>query len=1088
MRVKCSIISCFINKMKRLLAAAVTIVTAAAMLPLLPVHSSAADERIVRIPCDINDLLRLDENGDPYGYCFDYLNKLAELNGWKYEYVSTTWTEAVEMLDNGSLDILFPTNFEPERVPDMEYSALTGGYFAAGLFANTDSDYDYEDFESWNGVRIAVTRNSSNEQDLEQFAKKNNFTYQPVYIASMEDKISALHSGEADMIIFSVVNYVPDAKLLSLLNAAPFYYTVKKGNTELLEELDSGMQKLLTGYPELVSDTQQKSLMGDNRTAQALTGEERDFLKSGKEIVVGFYADTQPLSYIDKDGSYCGVYPDLMNVLREESGLNIVLKPVSRKQNWREHLKNGDIDFYIGASAAIAEMDPNLRTTDNFYDYMSILITRNDCNFKNIDKPVIALTNGRSYWGDYIEDIMGEVSIEFYESAKECLDAVVKGNADGTMIGNYEYNYYSKNPRFTALTTWENFSLNARGGLTSLKSIDPVIFSAVNKSLYCLDQATVREIVNTNLNMPYDQNFSDTLYSSRYILSVIFILVILSIVTCVVIMHVRSRQRSAIEAAREKEREHLKILAALSHDYYVVYFTDLNSDICHLIKLSEGNENSNRDRQCYSEAMLNYINKRVIPEYRDTLIALADPEEIIRRFRTQTDFAVRYRVNPNENRREFYEMHFVDAGENDSDHFMVFGIRCVDDIAKEELSRKQLLQDALEAAERANSAKSDFLSRMSHDMRTPLNAVLGMTAIAETNIGDPNRVKDALNKISVSGKHLLGLVNDVLDMSRIESGKLSINEAQFDLSALLTDMTTMIHPQIRMHNHTYTADLSGIVHKNVIGDSLRLQQIFMNILSNSVKYTPDGGLISLRVSEKPAAAAKAAIYEFVFTDNGIGMSKEYLEHIFEPFSREEDPRTSSIKGTGLGMSITRNILHIMNGSIVIESEQDKGSVFTVTIPMRITDGPAENKSSGRSGDQSALSEIKKNDFSGKRILIAEDNPLNMEIACEILKMTGADITEAENGRIALEKFAGSEVGYFDLIFMDLQMPEMNGIEAAKAIRQLERPDASAIPIVAMTANAFTEDINATKAAGMNEHLAKPVDLEKFSGVLKKYLG
>lgn len=1052
--------------------------------PFSPV--SADEERVVRIPCGINDLLKLDENGEPYGYFCNYLNKLAAINGWRYEYVETNWNDAVSMLEDGGIDVLFPTNFSEERTETMEFPSLSCGCTAAGLFALSGSEYNYEDFESWDGVRIAVTRNSSNEAALRQFAEEHSFSYETMYIDAMEDKISALQSGKADMMIFTASNSVPGGELLAVLDATPFYLTVKKGNTELLRQINSAMQQIMTDSPELVSETNLRCLVGENTRVQALTGEEREFMNSGKEVVIGFYVDTEPLAYVRSDGEYCGVYPDLMNCVKENSGLNIRLAPLSRDKSWGDYLISGEIDFYIGASDPVAAMDPAFRTTDTFIEYMSILVTRSESSLSGIDAPTIALTNGRAYWVSSLPKSLGDVQVKFYESAKDCLTAVLTGEVDGTMLNNYEYNYYSKNPRFASLITWENYRFNAKGGLTASADIDPVMFSAVEKSLYCLTRETVDEIVSSNLNMPYKSDFSDNIYAARYVLLIVAILLILGGFATVCITSVRTKQRIALEKVRDNEREHLNILAALSHDYDAIYFVDLDNDTFRVVQLAPDKESIAPDTSVHSKGMQLYIQQRVMPEYKLELLKLSDPDEIKRRFAENKDFAVRYRIVPDESGRDFYEMHFVDAGENKGSSFMVFGIRCVDETAKDELNRRQLLKDALETAERASLAKSDFLSRMSHDMRTPLNAVIGMTAIAEKNIGDTERVKDSLNKISASGKHLLGLVNEVLDMSKIESGSIDINDERFDLAALLNDLVTMISPQIEKHSHTLNTDFSGIVHTSVSGDSLRLQQIFMNILGNAVKYTNNGGIISVKAVEKPASSSKAAVYTFTFADNGIGMSKEYVRHIFEPFTRAEDPRISKIQGTGLGMSITFNLLRMMNGSIAVESEKDKGSVFTVTVPLKLSAAVCESSGTDPSAENKLHSFTQK-DYSGKHVLVAEDNALNMEIICEILNMCGLDVTQAENGRVAVERFMESEPGYFDLVFMDLQMPEMNGLEATRAIRGLERPDAATVPIIAITANAFNDDKAASRAAGMNEHLAKPIDFVKLNSILEEFL-
>lgn len=545
----------------------------------------------------------------------------------------------------------------------------------------------------------------------------------------------------------------------------------------------------------------------------------------------------------------------------------------------------------------------------------------------------------------------------------------------------------------------------------------------------------------------------------------------------------------------------------------------------------------------------------------------------------------------------------------------VVGTRSVDDIVRKEREQEAALRAAYDAAEAANKAKTDFLSNMSHDIRTPMNGIIGMTAIAATHINDKERVQDCLQKISGASKHMLSLINEVLDMSKIESGKVDLVEEEFNLSNLVDNLLTMTSSQINAHGHKLSVNISGVVHEEVIGDSLRIQKVFTNLMSNAVKYTPDGGEIRFSITERPSVQAKVGCYEFVFEDNGIGMSKEYMEQIFEPFSRASDTRVNKIQGTGLGMPISRNIVRMMGGDIEVESELNKGTRFTVTIYLKLQDTVEIHeekfvdlnvlvadddemslesclailedfgmKPDGVSSGEEAVNQVVKRheekrdyfaciidwkmpemdgiattrairravgndvpiiiisaydwsdiepearaaganafiskplfrsrlaktfntlvgveektvqeqplvslnelDLSGKRVLVAEDNDLNAEIAEEILSMTGLTVERASNGAEAVDMVSAREDGYYDLIFMDIQMPNMNGYDATRAIRAMDRNYCKKVPIVAMTANAFAEDVLAAKTVGMNEHVAKPLDLSALAGTLQRWL-
>ena len=533
---------------------------------------------------------------------------------------------------------------------------------------------------------------------------------------------------------------------------------------------------------------------------------------------------------------------------------------------------------------------------------------------------------------------------------------------------------------------------------------------------------------------------------------------------------------------------------------------------------------------------------------------------------------------------------------------------------KAEIESHKALKDAYRAAENASRAKTEFLSNMSHDIRTPMNAIIGLTAIAGANIESQDRVVECLGKITKSSRHLLGLINEVLDMARIESGRISLAEEDFRLPELVDNLLTLTKPAIDEHNHQLEVHVEHIEHEAVCGDSLRIQQVFVNLMSNAVKYTPDGGKITLTIKEKPNGFSELGCYEFSIEDNGIGMTPEFQKIMFEPFSRADDHRTTKVQGTGLGMAIARNIVNLMNGDIQVESAPNKGTKITVTVYLKLQENEKEQEKElldlpvlvvdddktccestvatlqeiGIAGEwvltgkeavercyarhetnsdyfavildwkmpemdgiatarkirervgedvtiiiltsfdfseieeearavgvnafmakplfrsrltatlrqftsgkkeknaRNYLEDFAKENYAGKRILLVEDNALNREIATEIIGMTGVTIDIAENGKIAVEKVMEAPEKWYDLIFMDIQMPIMNGYEATAAIRALAGSRGK-VPIIAMTANAFAEDVQLAKNTGMNEHIAKPLDLNKLNDVLKQWL-
>ena len=393
-----------------------------------------------------------------------------------------------------------------------------------------------------------------------------------------------------------------------------------------------------------------------------------------------------------------------------------------------------------------------------------------------------------------------------------------------------------------------------------------------------------------------------------------------------------------------------------------------------------------------------------------------------------------------------------------------------------------VLKDACRTAMEANKAKSVFLSSMSHDIRTPMNGIIGMTQIALQHLEERERVEDCLKKIDESSRHLMELINEVLDMSRIESGNKILLAEPVQLQELIKGVITVCQPEILEEHQKLTVDIDELGEDCVMVDPVRLRQIFTNILSNAVKYTPAGGKIYVEAHKLPEKVKDGTCYQFKIRDNGIGMSEEFQQKLFEPFTREDNSMTNAKQGTGLGLSIVKSVVMMMGGTIEVDSVQGKGTTFTIVLPLPGVDGSvAEKKETSETTEDTGLM------FDGHRILLAEDNEINREIACELLENRGLMVESAQNGEEAFEKVRSNEEGYYELILMDIQMPGMNGYDATRAIRNLESAYAKNIPIIALTANIFEDDIMKAIDSGMNEHITKPMDMRVVEKILSKWL-
>ena len=392
---------------------------------------------------------------------------------------------------------------------------------------------------------------------------------------------------------------------------------------------------------------------------------------------------------------------------------------------------------------------------------------------------------------------------------------------------------------------------------------------------------------------------------------------------------------------------------------------------------------------------------------------------------------------------------------------------------------KNVATEALQTAENANKAKTDFLSNMSHDIRTPMNAIIGITSLIRHDAGNKAKVIEYADKIDISSQHLLGIINDVLDMSKIEAGKTVFKYSDFSILDLIQELDTIFHTQIYEKQQTLTIIKENIQHEWVNGDQVHLMQIFSNLLSNAIKYTQEGGKIQFLVEECETKSSVYAKYRFLVSDNGMGMSADFKDTIFDAFTRAESSLTNKIQGTGLGMAITKNLVEAMGGTIDVESELGQGSCFEVLMDLKI----AEDRTVALAA-QEETDEQDGNILQGMRFLCAEDNELNAEILTELLKIAGAECTICENGEEILKAFEQSAPGDYDMILMDVQMPVMNGYEATRAIRRSSHELAKTIPIIAMTANAFSEDIQHSLAAGMNAHVSKPVEMKVLEKTIR----
>lgn len=529
----------------------------------------------------------------------------------------------------------------------------------------------------------------------------------------------------------------------------------------------------------------------------------------------------------------------------------------------------------------------------------------------------------------------------------------------------------------------------------------------------------------------------------------------------------------ATEKKERQEAEHiqrLEVIEGLSINYESILYADLDSDIILPYRLSSRTEHIFEkafQSSGYCQFLSDYIKEWVYEEDRAAVARAIAPEHIRQRLSEGQTFYINFRT-VEEEQLQYLQLRIADVGNADHISRIVLGARRVDDEIQHEMEQKKIFESAWNQARVANITKSTFLSNMSHDMRTPLNAITGYTAVARNHLHDPEKVLDYLEKIDTSSDHLLRLVNHILEISRLESGTVEVKESEGQISLIVEGLKKNILPRAKNKNITFSVDLSALVHDAVYCDSEKIIQILIYLCGNAVKYTDRQGHVLLTVREEEQTSTEYAVYQFAVKDNGIGIDEMYLNSIFEPFERVSDTTSCGVFGTGLGLTLAKNLVKMMSGQIDVSSTPGIGSEFTVTLRLRTRQT--------RQITYEEAQDIVKTLLKQKTILLVDDNELNLEIEAELLQEMGLSIDSARNGQEAVDKISRSPSDTYALILMDIQMPVMNGYDAARTIRNLPDPVRAHIPIIALSANAFDEDRRKSMESGMNAHMAKPLDL------------
>lgn len=535
-----------------------------------------------------------------------------------------------------------------------------------------------------------------------------------------------------------------------------------------------------------------------------------------------------------------------------------------------------------------------------------------------------------------------------------------------------------------------------------------------------------------------------------------------------------------LKVIHQEHLRRLEVIEGLSVNYEAILYVDLDTGKIMPYRLSTRIENmfNQKLRQMnYDMYMDTYIDHWVYQEDRQMVRKAMLPESIREELSQSSTFYVNYRISGGKE-IQYLQMRAANTGNSGHISQIVMGFRKVDEEIQHEMEQKRIVEEALSRANSANLAKNKFLSNMSHDMRTPLNAIFGFTELARKNSEDKQLVQEYLSRIETSGQQLLRLINNVLEVSWMETADIQLNEEMFCLLGLLENLHKEMLPQAQEKKIRFLLDLTGIKHQTVYSDKEKLAQVLRYLVDNGIKYTECGGSVTLTVAETKDLPNEYEVYEFKVSDTGIGISEEFQKHIFDSFAREKNTTLSGIHGTGLGLTISKNIVERMGGTIELYSVPGEGSQFTVTLKLKTKEGFLASLGQERSSVQ---------ELQNQRILVVEDNEINREIETELLESLGMIVDTAEDGRVAVETIRKAAPGYYSLVLMDIQMPVMDGYQATRAIRALDNPKLAAVPIVALSANALEGDVRAAFESGMNAHVAKPFDLDNLSEVILAYI-
>ncbi|MDE7266236.1 MAG: transporter substrate-binding domain-containing protein, partial [Lachnospiraceae bacterium] len=1021
------------------------------------------------------------EEGRLSGYGIELLQMISKYSHLNFDYVGydASWNDMLTMLENGEIDVVTSARKNPEREDKFAFSYPVGRNSTVISVLADNTKFHSGDYKSYDGMCIGLLKGSSQNTSLAEFAAEKQFSYQTKEYEDALQLEEALQDGSIDAILSSNLRKPADERTLDTLMTENFYAIVRKEDTELLEEIDYAIEQMNvnagdwenTLFFKYYGPVHSPGLVFNEREKAYI----QDVLDGKKKITVTAIGDRQPYSYVE-NGELKGIMPDYFAKVMEFCGLPYeIVVPKDREEYYTLADTNG-VDVVIDQKISDLTTGENAYRgfhTDPFMSAGIAEVTKK--NFTGKVRTIAAI------------DVQGEVPLErgltgdaqilYYDTREDALGAVLKGEADAVYLYTYTAQLFVNNDFTSSLQYSVVNGMRFSFQMYVRESCDHELVTILDKCLKQMSEDELNQLI-TQYTSYTPQNLTLLQYMQAHpgkmaVAAVITILVVVTILGLLFWLRWKEKILVASEQSNKELEEQLAIVDALSRDYLNVYAVNTGENTAKVIKLegyiTTGLEKDLQKIFPYTPLVQQYVRERVYVEDQQELLEALSIDTVAEKLATDMEYRGTYRILMDETIHNFQFTYIKVERENSQEGFTVLaGFRNIDEIVQEEQKQKQVLEEALAQAQHASRAKTTFLNNMSHDIRTPMNAIIGFTTLAASHIENADSIRNYLDKIMTSSKHLLSLINDVLDMSRIESGKVRINEEEVSLPEIMHDLKTIVQSDIKAKQFEFYIDTVDVTNETIICDKLRLNQVLLNILSNSMKYTKAGGTVSVRIIQTDSEPDGYASYQFRIKDNGIGMSEEFLKHLFEPFEREQTSTVSGIQGTGLGLAITKNIIEMMNGTVEVESAVGKGTEFIVTFRFRTVEQPQEAEHLER--------------LENLRALIVDDDVNTCMSVSKMLSSIGMNPDWTTQGKEAVVRteFAIEENKPYSAYVIDWLMPDMNGIEVVRRIRKVIGETAT---IIILTAYDWADIEEEAKEAGVTAFCSKPIFLSELRKIL-----